>query len=113
MHCLRQELQRHGLAELQVVRPIDLAHPAVAQEPDDAVAPAQDSSGYETGLNRYGTETADGSPFRLVSVGAEVRSTAAPQSPQKRFPSGYSLPHEGHCAIHPVPGRLCCNFYHV
>ena len=35
---LRQELQRDGLAELQIVGAVDLAHPALAEPPDDAVA---------------------------------------------------------------------------
>ncbi|MDA2936778.1 hypothetical protein MYX75_00740 [Acidobacteria bacterium AH-259-A15] len=38
---LRQELQRHGLAELEVVGAVDLAHPAAAEEPDHPVAPGQ------------------------------------------------------------------------
>ena len=35
---LRQELERDRLAELQVIGAIDLAHPAFAQQADDAVA---------------------------------------------------------------------------
>jgi len=33
-----QELQRHGLPELQVVGAVDLARSAAAKQPDDAVA---------------------------------------------------------------------------
>ena len=36
----RKELQGDGLAELQVVGAVDLAHPAPAEEADDPVAPA-------------------------------------------------------------------------
>ena len=38
----RQELERDGLLELQVVGPVDLAHPATAEQADDAVAAGQD-----------------------------------------------------------------------
>ena len=38
---LREELERDGLAELQVVRAVDLAHAAAAEEADDAVAVAE------------------------------------------------------------------------
>jgi hypothetical protein len=37
----RQELEGYGLAELQVVGAVDLAHSAPAQRPDDAVAGAE------------------------------------------------------------------------
>ncbi len=36
-----EELQRDGLAEREVVGPVDLAHPAAAQRADDAVPPGQ------------------------------------------------------------------------
>ena len=41
----RQELQRDGLAELQVVGAVDLAHAAAADEADDAVALGEDRPG--------------------------------------------------------------------
>ena len=44
---LRQELQGDGLAELQVVGAVDLAHPALAEEADDAVALAEHRAGRE------------------------------------------------------------------
>ena len=43
----RQELQRDGLAELQVVGAIDLAHAASAQQPDHPVPIGQDLAGHE------------------------------------------------------------------
>jgi len=53
-----------------------------------------------------GWEAAGGSLFRLVSVGADVGvSIAAPQEPQKRFPSGTSLAHDGQVATIPSSRR--------
>ncbi len=43
----RQELEGHGMLELQVVGAVDLAHPAAAEEADDAVALAEDGAGRE------------------------------------------------------------------
>ena len=37
----RQELERHRLAELQVVGAVDLAHAAAAEQPADAIASRQ------------------------------------------------------------------------
>jgi hypothetical protein len=37
-----QELQRHRLAEAEVVGAVDLAHPTLPQQPDDPVAPVED-----------------------------------------------------------------------
>ncbi len=45
---LRQELQRHRLIELQVVGLVDFAHPADAEQADDAVAVRENSAGDET-----------------------------------------------------------------
>jgi hypothetical protein len=42
-----QKLERHGLFELQVFGPVNFAHPAAAQEADDAVTLSQDSPGDE------------------------------------------------------------------
>ncbi len=42
---LRQEFQRDRLAELQIVGAVDLAHAAVADQPDDAVPVGQDRPG--------------------------------------------------------------------
>ena len=44
---LRQELESDGLAELQVVGAIDLAHAAAAQQADDAVAAGEHRAGNE------------------------------------------------------------------
>ena len=44
-HRFGQELHRDGLAERQVLGAIDLAHPASAQQPDDAVAAPEESAG--------------------------------------------------------------------
>ena len=51
----RQELERHGLTELQIVGAIDLAHAAAAEQADDPVALGEDRAGRETaGLDRVG-----------------------------------------------------------
>jgi hypothetical protein len=46
----RQELQRHRLTELQIVRAIDLAHAAAAQPSDDAVTAPEERSGREAAV---------------------------------------------------------------
>jgi hypothetical protein len=45
-----QELQRHGLAQFEVVRAVDLAHPAAPEQADDAVAVCQHRAGEELAL---------------------------------------------------------------
>lgn len=44
----RQEFQGDGLAELQVVRSIDLTHTTPAETPDDPVAAAEQRTGIES-----------------------------------------------------------------
>ena len=52
----RQELQGDGLAELEVVGAVDLAHAAAADEADDAVALAEDRAGREAAAVERGEE---------------------------------------------------------
>jgi hypothetical protein len=47
-----QELQGDGLAQPQVVRAIDLAHTAAAEQGDDAVAVREQRAGHEAGRRR-------------------------------------------------------------
>ena len=47
VEAVGKELEGDRLVELQVVGPVDLAHPAAAEEPGDAVAPRQDRPGHE------------------------------------------------------------------
>ena len=47
---LGQKLERHRLVERQVVGAVDLAHAALAEHGDDAVAPAEQFSGSEAAL---------------------------------------------------------------
>ncbi len=49
LELLRKELERHRLAELQVVGAVDLAHPAAAEQTDDAVSLPKHRSGDEAG----------------------------------------------------------------
>jgi hypothetical protein len=42
---LGQELQRHRLAQLEVVGPVDLAHAAAADQAGDPVAACNDGAG--------------------------------------------------------------------
>ena len=67
---LRQELQRHRLPELQVVRPVHLAHPASAEQPDDPVS-----------LRQHGTrrEPARLNRVRRRQTADRDRGWAAPQ----------------------------------
>jgi hypothetical protein len=47
---LRQKLQRHGLAEPEVVSPIHLAHSAFAKQPDDAISAVEQRSWRESAV---------------------------------------------------------------
>ena len=49
---LRQELERHGLAQLEIVGPVHFAHAALAEESDDAVALGEDRAGRESAFLR-------------------------------------------------------------
>jgi hypothetical protein len=42
---LREELQGDRLAELQIIGAVNLSHPALAEEPDDAVTLDEDRAG--------------------------------------------------------------------
>src|SRR5262249_25483190 len=60
---LGQEFQSHRLAQLQIVGPVDLPHPSLAENPDDPIATGQDRPGNETALverSRGGAEPAAG-----------------------------------------------------
>ena len=48
-----KEFQRHRLAQLQIVCPVDFTHPAAAEQPDNAVAVGKDGSGCEP-ASRHG-----------------------------------------------------------
>ena len=62
--------------------------------------------GMKRALSSEGHEVVAGWLFRLVSVGADVGvSIAAPQEPQKRFPSATSLAHDGQVATVPSSRR--------
>ena len=81
---LRQELQSDGLAELQVVSSIDFAHPAAAQQTDDAVAAGQDRARNELrAVERVrrgqliGCGHGQRRRVRQVSAGAAFRAVAA------------------------------------
>ena len=56
-----QELERHGLRELEVIGAVDVAHAAAAEEPDHAVAAGQHLAGLERGAAEAarGIEPAD------------------------------------------------------
>jgi hypothetical protein len=56
---LRQELQSHHLAELDVVSPVDFAHASPPDEADDAVAIRQHRPRRESaGVDRFGVDEA-------------------------------------------------------
>jgi hypothetical protein len=82
----REEFERDGLVELEVVRAVDLAHAALAQEADDAVARAEASAGSKrpvpgrrvgVGHGRCGRGRADGGGDRRVRRSAAARAEAA------------------------------------
>ena len=51
---LRQELHPDRLAQLQVVGPVHLTHPAAAEQPDNAVTLAKEGTGQEPEVDRGG-----------------------------------------------------------
>jgi hypothetical protein len=58
----RQELQRDRLVQLQVVGAVDFAHTTPAQQADDPVALAHDSSGQEPPMEDVGRRPRGGQP---------------------------------------------------
>ena len=63
---LGQKFERHRLVERQVVGAVDLAHAALAEHGDDAVAPAEQFSGSEAAL-RPGTGRRAAGPSRRAA----------------------------------------------
>ena len=64
-----QELERHRLPELEIVRTVDLAHSPTAQKAHDAVSIVDDRAGNEThGIGRA-TRLARRRPAVLSSLG--------------------------------------------
>ena len=106
---LREELQGDGLAELQVVGAVDLAHPAAAEEADDPVAPADHRSRREGAeVDRVRGREAAGRRRRLgrqpasgpcpISVG---RRESEPDEPDTESPQdGQNRPDSGSSALH-------------
>ena len=84
----RQELQRDGLAELQVVGAVDLAHAAAAEQADHAIAAGEDRAGQETlgitPMPRRRRRERRGRRVGLVRVGESDDGSGDPQLPQNR-----------------------------
>ena len=103
LHRLRQELQRHRLAELEVVGAVDLAHAAAAEQADDAVALGQDRARDEAGLVRCGMR--DGGWLALQAGFRGCRSRCfegIPTGTTTGFPFRTSAAHDGQVTIiHP------------
>ena len=74
---LGQELQGDGLSELQVVGAVDLAHAALAEEPDDAVALAEHGARRE----RAEVERARREAARRRTAVSAARASAPSPSP--------------------------------
>ena len=94
----RQELQRDGLAELQVVGAVDLAHAAFAEQADHAIAVGEDLA-----WQKARTVTRD--PRRCRRAGRRGRAghrlgvrprQRAPHAPQKRCVGALVAAHDGH-----------------
>ncbi len=109
--AIGQKLQRHRLAQLQVIGPIDLSHAAAPEQADDPVALGQDCAGREpAGLDRVGGgEPPDPRRSRrpprrrratdgvAMFVGiCDADDTASPHEGQKRAESGTSEEQAGH-----------------
>ena len=45
-----QELESHGLAEFQIISPIDFTHSALAKQTDDAITLSEHGPGCKPGL---------------------------------------------------------------
>ena len=69
-----QELQRHRLAELQIVGAIDLAHPALSDARDDAIASGEQSAGLEASVwsGRESADEDDPSPREDAPLGDRI-----------------------------------------
>ena len=77
---LRQELQRDRLAELEVVGAVDLAHAALAEEADDAIALVEDRARLEPSMIDVGRRprpaAARGDRLRIGAARAAARRRA-------------------------------------
>ena len=49
LHIPRQELESHRMPELEIVRAVDLAHPAAAEQPNHAIPTIDDRARNESG----------------------------------------------------------------
>ena len=79
-----EELECHRLAQLQVVGAIDVAHPAAAEQSDDAIASIENRSGSESSMliesdevNQPDVDVAPAVavPARVSSFGLETLTT--------------------------------------
>jgi hypothetical protein len=99
----RQEFQRDGLAELQIVGAIDLAHPAAAEQADDAIPRRSTVPGVSppTGtesdeISRPTPAATAPTPAAIVVAICEAAPTAWPHDRQNRLSAGSSVAHDGH-----------------
>jgi hypothetical protein len=77
-----QELERYGLADLQVVCAVDLTHPALAERGHDSITARDEGPGSETrGVGR------DVRPLRGVIRGFRGRKQALVRSLGRRHPA--------------------------
>jgi hypothetical protein len=77
----RQELQRDGLAQPEIVGAIDLTHPAAPEQPDDAIPLFQDDTRREASvIDRAGRRepAAGGGLRRSVEVDLEAEALLGP-----------------------------------
>jgi hypothetical protein len=79
-----QELQGHGLAECEVIRAINLAHSAAAEEADDAIAAGEDRSGGSNRGRRSQMRCADAS-----GAGDRGHRRRQQSGPACRAPTGF------------------------
>lgn len=100
--------EQSGRKQLQVARAINFAHAALPDESDDAVALGE----HGAGGNRPSSDALEAIAVvagGIASVGTwDADPSAAPQTPQKWFQSGFSAVQERHRAIetHSMTGAM-------
>jgi hypothetical protein len=99
-----QKLQRDGLTKFQIVGAIHLAHPAAAEQPDDAIpgrehrARCQAADGNGVRRDQPAHARPRRRPHRPIAVVAcDTGPTACAHDKQNRLPTGRSAEQDGHC----------------
>src|SRR5262249_15490688 len=95
LDALGQELERNGLPESEVVGPVDLAHPAPAEQRDDPESARHERAGKEAAVAVFAHRHAATPALRGASVaresGARTGTGSGPHDPYGTFSTGGTI----------------------